>query len=50
MYIGCSGIIGYYLMLGKEPPGPGPLSEPRQFVGSDSEFMEINNTEFFEKA
>jgi hypothetical protein len=44
MDIGCSGIIAYYLMLGKDPPGPepGPILESRQFNGSDGEFMDIN--------
>lgn len=52
MDIGCSGIIAYYLMLGKDPPGPepGPILESRQFNGSDGEFMDINYTEFFEKS
>ena len=49
MDIGCSGIIAYYLMLGKDPPGPSPVLELRQFNGSDGEFSDINYTEFFEK-
>jgi hypothetical protein len=42
MDIGCSGIIAYYLMFGKDLPGPspGPVLEPRQFNGSYQEFSD----------